>query len=95
MPAKSADNAFRLDGKIVTTRLSKPSFEDPEFRKWVLDRIPLGRLSTAEDSRAQSCSALLQSLRSSPAPASSSMAAGPLGNISTHVIAPARPTHPG
>jgi NAD(P)-dependent dehydrogenase (short-subunit alcohol dehydrogenase family) len=31
---------------FVTTPLGKPFFEDPVFRKWVLDRIPLGRLRT-------------------------------------------------
>src|SRR6516165_6017349 len=29
---------------FITTPLTKPSFEDPVFRKWVVDRIPLGRL---------------------------------------------------
>jgi NAD(P)-dependent dehydrogenase (short-subunit alcohol dehydrogenase family) len=31
---------------FVTTPLTKPFFEDRVFRKWVLDRIPLGRLGT-------------------------------------------------
>ena len=31
---------------FVTTPLTKPFFDDPVFRKWVLDRIPLGRLGT-------------------------------------------------
>jgi NAD(P)-dependent dehydrogenase (short-subunit alcohol dehydrogenase family) len=34
---------------FVTTPLTKPFFDDPVFRKWVLDRIPLGRLGTVED----------------------------------------------
>ena len=34
---------------FVTTPLTKPFFEDPVFRKWVLDRIPLGRLGTVEE----------------------------------------------
>ena len=34
---------------FVTTPLTKPFFEDPMFRKWVLDRIPLGRLGTVEE----------------------------------------------
>jgi len=34
---------------FVTTPLTKPFFEDPAFRKWVLDRIPLGRLGTVEE----------------------------------------------
>jgi NAD(P)-dependent dehydrogenase (short-subunit alcohol dehydrogenase family) len=34
---------------FVTTPLTKPFFEDPVFHKWVLDRIPLGRLGTVEE----------------------------------------------
>jgi NAD(P)-dependent dehydrogenase (short-subunit alcohol dehydrogenase family) len=34
---------------FTTTPLTKPFFEDPVFRKWVLDRIPLGRLGTVEE----------------------------------------------
>jgi NAD(P)-dependent dehydrogenase (short-subunit alcohol dehydrogenase family) len=34
---------------FVTTPLTKPFFEDPVFRRWVLDRIPLGRLGTVEE----------------------------------------------
>ena len=34
---------------FVTTPLTKPFFDDPAFRKWVLDRIPLGRLGTVEE----------------------------------------------
>jgi NAD(P)-dependent dehydrogenase (short-subunit alcohol dehydrogenase family) len=34
---------------FVTTPLTKPFFEDPVFRQWVLDRIPLGRLGTVEE----------------------------------------------
>jgi NAD(P)-dependent dehydrogenase (short-subunit alcohol dehydrogenase family) len=34
---------------FVTTPLTKPFFEDPVFRKWVLDRVPLGRLGTVEE----------------------------------------------
>ena len=34
---------------FITTPLTKPFFEDPVFRKWVLDRIPLGRLGTVEE----------------------------------------------
>jgi NAD(P)-dependent dehydrogenase (short-subunit alcohol dehydrogenase family) len=34
---------------FVTTPLTKPFFEDPVFRKWVLGRIPLGRLGTVEE----------------------------------------------
>jgi NAD(P)-dependent dehydrogenase (short-subunit alcohol dehydrogenase family) len=31
------------------TPLTKPFFDDPVFRKWVVDRIPLGRLGTVEE----------------------------------------------
>ena len=34
---------------FITTPLTKPFFDDPVFRKWVLDRIPLGRLGTGEE----------------------------------------------
>jgi NAD(P)-dependent dehydrogenase (short-subunit alcohol dehydrogenase family) len=34
---------------FVTTPLTEPFFDDPVFRKWVLDRIPLGRLGTVEE----------------------------------------------
>ena len=34
---------------FVATPLTKPFFDDPVFRKWVLDRIPLGRLGTVEE----------------------------------------------
>ena len=34
---------------FVTTPLTEPFFKDPVFRKWVLDRIPLGRLGTVEE----------------------------------------------
>jgi NAD(P)-dependent dehydrogenase (short-subunit alcohol dehydrogenase family) len=34
---------------FITTPLTKQFFEDPVFRKWVLDRIPLGRLGTVEE----------------------------------------------
>jgi NAD(P)-dependent dehydrogenase (short-subunit alcohol dehydrogenase family) len=34
---------------FVTTPLTKPFFDDPVFRKWVLDRIPLGRLGTVQE----------------------------------------------
>jgi NAD(P)-dependent dehydrogenase (short-subunit alcohol dehydrogenase family) len=34
---------------FITTPLTKPFFEDPAFKKWVLDRIPLGRLGTVEE----------------------------------------------
>jgi NAD(P)-dependent dehydrogenase (short-subunit alcohol dehydrogenase family) len=34
---------------FITTPLTEPFFEDPVFRKWVLDRIPLGRIGTVEE----------------------------------------------
>jgi NAD(P)-dependent dehydrogenase (short-subunit alcohol dehydrogenase family) len=34
---------------FITTPLTKPFFDDPVFKKWVLDRIPLGRLGTVEE----------------------------------------------
>jgi NAD(P)-dependent dehydrogenase (short-subunit alcohol dehydrogenase family) len=34
---------------FITTSLTKPFFDDPVFRKWVLDRIPLGRLGTVDE----------------------------------------------
>jgi NAD(P)-dependent dehydrogenase (short-subunit alcohol dehydrogenase family) len=34
---------------FVETPLSKPFLDDPDTRKWILDRIPLGRVGTAEE----------------------------------------------
>ena len=34
---------------FVMTPLTKPFFDDPVFRQWVLERIPLGRLGTVEE----------------------------------------------
>jgi NAD(P)-dependent dehydrogenase (short-subunit alcohol dehydrogenase family) len=34
---------------FTMTPLTKPFFDDPEFRRWVLDHIPLRRLATVED----------------------------------------------
>jgi NAD(P)-dependent dehydrogenase (short-subunit alcohol dehydrogenase family) len=34
---------------FITTPLTKPFFDDPVFKKWVLDRIPLGRLGTVDE----------------------------------------------
>jgi NAD(P)-dependent dehydrogenase (short-subunit alcohol dehydrogenase family) len=34
---------------FVTTPLTKPFFDDAAFRKWVVDRIPLGRLGTVDE----------------------------------------------
>jgi NAD(P)-dependent dehydrogenase (short-subunit alcohol dehydrogenase family) len=34
---------------FVETPLSKPFLDEPDTRKWILDRIPLGRVGTAEE----------------------------------------------
>jgi NAD(P)-dependent dehydrogenase (short-subunit alcohol dehydrogenase family) len=34
---------------FIETPLSKPFLDDPDTRKWILNRIPLGRVGTAED----------------------------------------------
>lgn len=34
---------------FLETPMTKPFFEDPQFRSWVLDRIPLGRIGRPED----------------------------------------------
>jgi NAD(P)-dependent dehydrogenase (short-subunit alcohol dehydrogenase family) len=34
---------------FVMTPLTKPFFDDPETRKWIIDRIPLGRPGTVEE----------------------------------------------
>ncbi|HEX6443141.1 MAG TPA: glucose 1-dehydrogenase [Stellaceae bacterium] len=34
---------------FVVTPLTKPFFDDPETRKWIIDRIPLGRAGTVEE----------------------------------------------
>jgi NAD(P)-dependent dehydrogenase (short-subunit alcohol dehydrogenase family) len=34
---------------FVDTPLTAPFFENPEFRQWVLDRIPIGRVGTVEE----------------------------------------------
>ena len=34
---------------FVMTPLTQPFFDDPETRKWILDRIPLGRAGTVEE----------------------------------------------
>ncbi len=34
---------------FIDTPLVRPFFDDPTFRKWVLDRIPMGRLGTVEE----------------------------------------------
>ena len=34
---------------FIMTPLTQPFFDDPAFRKWTLDRIPLGRLGTVDE----------------------------------------------
>ena len=34
---------------FVMTPLTRPFFDDPETRKWIIDRIPLGRAGTVEE----------------------------------------------
>jgi NAD(P)-dependent dehydrogenase (short-subunit alcohol dehydrogenase family) len=34
---------------FVLTPLTQPFLDDPDTKKWILDRIPLGRLGTVED----------------------------------------------
>ena len=34
---------------FIETPLSKPFLDDPETRKWILERIPLGRIGTVEE----------------------------------------------
>src|SRR6202162_1993781 len=34
---------------LVMTPLPKPFFDDPETRKWIVDRIPLGRVGTGDE----------------------------------------------
>ena len=34
---------------FIKTPLTKPFFDDPVTSKWILDRIPLGRLGTVEE----------------------------------------------
>jgi NAD(P)-dependent dehydrogenase (short-subunit alcohol dehydrogenase family) len=41
---------------FIMTPLTEPFFDDPAFKKWVLDRIPIGRLGTVTRSRRPSSS---------------------------------------
>jgi NAD(P)-dependent dehydrogenase (short-subunit alcohol dehydrogenase family) len=52
MAAELAPRGVRvvsLAPTFIVTEMTKPFFEDPEFRRWVLDRIPLRRLGTVEE----------------------------------------------
>jgi NAD(P)-dependent dehydrogenase (short-subunit alcohol dehydrogenase family) len=41
--------AVSIAPTFVTTPLTEPFFANPEFRQWVIDRIPLGRIGTVEE----------------------------------------------
>ena len=64
---------------FITTPLTEPFFRDAEFRKWVVDRIPLGRIGTVDEVAAAIVFWPRRRRRSSPGRASSSTAAGPPG----------------
>jgi NAD(P)-dependent dehydrogenase (short-subunit alcohol dehydrogenase family) len=52
MAVELAPNGVRVVSvapTFVQTPLTRPFFDDPETRKWILDRIPLGRGGTAEE----------------------------------------------
>jgi NAD(P)-dependent dehydrogenase (short-subunit alcohol dehydrogenase family) len=34
---------------FIETPLTQPFFDDPETRKWIIDRIPIGRAGTVEE----------------------------------------------
>jgi NAD(P)-dependent dehydrogenase (short-subunit alcohol dehydrogenase family) len=34
---------------FITTPLTEPFFANPEFKQWVVDRVPLGRIGTVEE----------------------------------------------
>jgi len=68
------------------TPLTKPFLDDPETRKWIVDRIPLGRHRHVERWRTPSSSLASPAASLVTAPRSSSTAAGPRGDAD----APAR-----
>jgi NAD(P)-dependent dehydrogenase (short-subunit alcohol dehydrogenase family) len=41
--------AVTIAPTFVETPLTRPFFDDPETRKWILDRIPLGRAGTVDE----------------------------------------------
>jgi NAD(P)-dependent dehydrogenase (short-subunit alcohol dehydrogenase family) len=52
MAVELAPNGVRVVSvapTFVQTPLTQPFFDDPETRKWILDRIPLGRGGTVEE----------------------------------------------
>ena len=64
---------------FIDTPLVRPFFDDPTFRQWVLNRIPLGRLGTVEEVASRSSFSPRPPPRSSPGRACSPTAAGPHG----------------
>jgi NAD(P)-dependent dehydrogenase (short-subunit alcohol dehydrogenase family) len=65
---------------FIETPLSKPFLDDPDTRRWILDRIPLGRVGTVEEVAAALVFLAPPPLRSLPALHCSSTAVGPLGS---------------
>jgi NAD(P)-dependent dehydrogenase (short-subunit alcohol dehydrogenase family) len=52
MAAELAANGVRVVAiapTFIATPLTEPFFRDAEFRKWVTDRIPLGRIGTVDE----------------------------------------------
>ncbi len=47
--APSGVRVVSIAPTFVETPLSKPFLDDPATRKWILDRIPLGRVGTVEE----------------------------------------------
>ena len=47
--APSGVRVVSIAPTFVMTPLSKPFLDDPDTRKWILDRIPLGRTGTVEE----------------------------------------------
>jgi NAD(P)-dependent dehydrogenase (short-subunit alcohol dehydrogenase family) len=52
MAVELAPKGVRVVGiapTFILTPLTEPFFDDPAFKKWVLDRIPIGRLGTVDE----------------------------------------------
>jgi NAD(P)-dependent dehydrogenase (short-subunit alcohol dehydrogenase family) len=47
--APSGVRVVSIAPTFITTPLTEPFFANPEFRQWVVDRIPLGRIGTVEE----------------------------------------------
>jgi NAD(P)-dependent dehydrogenase (short-subunit alcohol dehydrogenase family) len=41
--------AVSIAPTFIETAMTKPFFDDPNTRKWILDRIPIGRAGTVEE----------------------------------------------